>query len=102
MSFALVLAGFGAVLFISTGNTLVQTSVDDTVRGRIMGIWALGFGGSLPLGSFLAGGIAEWISPYTTIALFSAVLLTSSLVIYFRLPPRRGTRAADGVGGGGE
>jgi MFS family permease len=88
VSGALVFAGFGAVLFISTGNTLVQTSVDDSSRGRIMGIWAVAFGGSLPLGNFLAGGVAEFISPYPTIALFAGVMLAASLAIYFTLPPR--------------
>ncbi len=89
MSAPLLLAGFGAVSFISTGNTLVQTSVDDAIRGRIMGIWALAFGGSLPLGSFLAGLIAEVISPFATIQIFAAVLLAASLAIYARLPPKK-------------
>ncbi len=78
---ALVLAGFGAVMFFSTGNTLIQMSVDDHIRGRIMGLWAVGFGGSLPLGSFLVGATAEVLSPYTTIALFAGVLLLSSLAL---------------------
>lgn len=86
MSAALVIAGFGAVMFLSTGNTVVQTSVDDSIRGRIMGIWAVAFGGSLPLGAFLAGGVAEVISPYLTIALLSAVLASASLGIWFRVP----------------
>jgi MFS family permease len=91
---ALALAGFGAVIFMSTSNTLIQTSVEDRIRGRVMGIWALGFGGSLPLGSFLAGVVAEVLTPYPTIALFAAVLLAGSLVVYRRLPPRSAPAAA--------
>lgn len=83
---ALAFAGFGAVLFMSTGNTLVQTSVDDSIRGRIMGIWAVAFGGSVPLGNFLIGGVAELISPYLTIFFFTAVMLVVSIVIYRSLP----------------
>lgn len=59
MAVALVLAGFGGVHFISTGNTVVQLNVADSIRGRVMGIWALAFGGSLPIGSFLAGNLAD-------------------------------------------
>ena len=91
MGAGLAVAGFGAVMFMSTSNTLVQTSVDDSLRGRIMGIWSVGFGGSLPLGSFLAGWVAQWVSPYLTIAVFAAVLAVSSFVIWRRLPRRQAT-----------
>ena len=84
----LALAGFGAVTFLSTANTLVQTSIDDAVRGRVMGIWSVGFGGSLPLGSFLAGTVADVISPYATIGIFAGILALSSLVVWWRLPRR--------------
>ena len=89
MGAGLAVAGFGAVMFMSTSNTLVQTSVEDGMRGRIMGIWSVGFGGSLPLGSFLSGWVAQTISPYLTIALFSSVLAVASFVIWRRLPRRQ-------------
>jgi predicted MFS family arabinose efflux permease len=92
MGAALVLAGFGAVMFLSTGNTVIQIAVDDRIRGRIMGLWAVGFGGSLPLGSFLAGTAAEILSPYTTIALFAGVLLVSSIALDISLRRRARTR----------
>lgn len=89
MGAGLAVAGFGAVMFMSTSNTLVQTSVDDGLRGRIMGIWSVGFGGSLPLGAFLSGWVAQLISPFLTIAVFAAVLALSSFVIWRRLPRRQ-------------
>lgn len=89
MGAGLAVAGFGAVMFMSTSNTLVQTSVDDGLRGRIMGIWSVGFGGSLPLGAFLSGWVAQMISPFLTIALFALVLALSSFIIWWRLPRRR-------------
>jgi predicted MFS family arabinose efflux permease len=63
--------------------------VDDRLRGRIMGIWALAFGGSLPLGTMLAGFIADRISPYLTITIFAGVLALAGLVIYLKLPRRK-------------
>jgi hypothetical protein len=68
--------------------------VEDAIRGRIMGIWALGFGGSLPLGAFLSGWTAEFISPYATIGLFSTVLLAGSIVVRLTLPKRRAAASA--------
>lgn len=83
---ALLLAGMGAVTFLSTANTLVQTNVEDRIRGRIMGIWAVAFGGAIPLGSFITGLAARAFSPFVTIAAFSTVLLVVSLVVSSRLP----------------
>ena len=34
---ALVLSGFGAVMFLSTGNTLIQAAVEDRIRARLGG-----------------------------------------------------------------
>jgi len=59
VALALMIAGFGGILFVATGNTVVQLNVENTIRGRVMGIWALAFGGALPFGSFLAGGMAD-------------------------------------------
>ena len=107
VSGALMLTGVGAVTFLSVANTLIQTGVEDRIRGRIMGIWALVFGGSLPLGAFLAGVVAEAISPFLTISAFATALLFGSLVVYWRLsrshPDRgSGTSRANGEPAAGE
>jgi predicted MFS family arabinose efflux permease len=41
----MAVGGWGMLLYFSTTNTLIQTSVSDA-----MGIWALVFGGMMPLG----------------------------------------------------
>jgi MFS family permease len=71
--FPLVLAclaagGWGMLLFFSTANTLVQTSVSDAMRGRVMGIWALVFGGLMPLGGLESGALAQAVGVPWTIA----------------------------------
>ncbi len=55
----LFFAGFGIVLFYSIGNSTIQTQSPDHLRGRLMGIWALVFGGSMPIGSFWMGVVAQ-------------------------------------------
>ena len=58
-AFLLFFAGFGIILFFSIGNSIIQTQSPDHLRGRLMGIWALVFGGSMPIGSFWMGVIAQ-------------------------------------------
>ncbi len=58
-AFLLFFAGCGITLFFSIGNSIIQTQSPDHLRGRLMGIWALVFGGSLPIGSFWMGILAQ-------------------------------------------
>jgi MFS family permease len=58
-AFLLFFAGYGITLFFSVGNSIMQTQSPDHLRGRLMGIWALVFGGSMPIGSFWMGVIAQ-------------------------------------------
>ena len=58
-AFLLFFAGFGIILFFSIGNSIIQTQSPDHLRGRLMGIWALVFGGSMPIGSLWMGIIGQ-------------------------------------------
>jgi MFS family permease len=60
-AFFVFFCGFGAILFFSTSNTLIQSETPHELRGRVMGLWALGFGGGMPLGSFLIGLLASHV-----------------------------------------
>ena len=74
-AFFLFFAGFGVILFFSIGNSIIQTQSPDHLRGRLMGIWALVFGGSLPaVASGWASSLSGWVRvmPYRRAA-FSAL-----------------------------
>ena len=58
-AFMIYFTGFGLILFFSIGNSLIQTHSPDRLRGRIMGIWALVFGGGMPFGSLWMGALAS-------------------------------------------
>lgn len=60
-AFFVFFCGFGAILFFSTSNILIQSETPNELRGRVMGLWALGFGGGMPLGSFLIGLLASHV-----------------------------------------
>jgi MFS family permease len=81
----LALAGWGMLLYFSTTNTLIQTSVADNMRGRVMGIWALIFGGMLPVGSLEAGTLSQWVDVPWTVAFGALVCGAAALVTWLRV-----------------
>ncbi len=58
-SAGMFLAGFGALMFYASVQTMIQTNVPDNLRGRIMGLWMIAFSASVPLGSLWAGWLAR-------------------------------------------
>jgi len=76
----LAIVGFGVVLYFSTSNTVLQTIVPDDMRGRVMGIWALIFGGMIPLGSLEAGLMADFIGAPATIAIGALVCALAAVI----------------------
>jgi len=50
-----VIAGFGLVMYLSTGQSMLQLAVPDAKRGRVMALWAMTLSGSAPIGHLLAG-----------------------------------------------
>jgi MFS family permease len=82
----LVALGWGFMVVANSSNALVQTRVPDELRGRVMSVFTLTFFGGMPLGSLLAGAMAQRIGePATVLINASAVLLASSL-IFLRAP----------------
>jgi MFS family permease len=76
----LAAGGFGMVLYFSTSNTVLQTIVPNEMRGRVMGIWTLIFGGMVPLGSLQAGLMADALGTSTTIAIGAAICALAATV----------------------
>jgi MFS family permease len=54
----MVVAGWGTIAMAATTNSLIQLSVPDALRGRVMSVYTTVFAGSVPLGGLFAGGIA--------------------------------------------
>ncbi|MEY2482776.1 MAG: hypothetical protein QOK24_1304 [Verrucomicrobiota bacterium] len=76
----LAIVGFGVVLYFSTSNTVLQSIVPDEMRGRVMGIWTLIFGGMIPLGSLEAGVMADFIGTPATMAIGALICALAALV----------------------
>jgi len=54
-------AGFGLILYLSTGQSTMQLAVPDELRGRVMALWAMTLSASAPLGHFLAGELVTLV-----------------------------------------
>lgn len=59
-AFALVVGiGLASMLMVNTINVVVQNSVPDELRGRVMSLYVTVFAGTAPLGGLFAGAIAQ-------------------------------------------
>ncbi len=65
--------GYAYFLVITSLSTVLQERVDDAYRGRVMALWVMGFGGTVPLGVLIAGPIAQATS-ITAVVLFGAAV----------------------------
>ena len=71
----LFVTGYFAVLVTASSNATLQLSAPDALRGRVMSLYTLVFGGSVPLGALLVGVISEhWGVPTAFLAMGAAGL----------------------------
>jgi MFS family permease len=78
----LFLTGFGLILFFSVGNSMIQTHAPNELRGRLMGVWALVFGGGMPFGSFWMGVVAQRTSSGVSMQVGGLFCALGALVVY--------------------
>jgi MFS family permease len=81
--------GFGLMQQMAATNTILQTIVDDTKRGRVMAYYAMAFQGMAPFGSLLGGVVAARIGAPATLAVGGAICLAGSLGFARQLPTIR-------------
>ena len=79
----LAVGGWGMLLYFAPTNTLIQTSVPDEMRGRVMGIWALVFGGMMPVGGIESGLLSQAVGVPWTIASGALVCAGAGFVTWW-------------------
>ena len=98
---ALVLAGLTMMMQFTSTNTLIQAMVPDRLRGRVMALYAMMFLGMAPIGSLLAGAIADHVGAPITVALGGLASFAGGLVFARKWPamraPARELVAAQGM-----
>lgn len=90
------MVGFAGVLFMTTANTRLQLLVPGHMRGRVMGMYALLFVGTTPIGSLLIGQLAESVGVQATVLCMAGLCAAgvAAGLLYAR-------RSAPVTGGGG-
>lgn len=63
----LPVTGGGMMVAMASTNTFVQTVVEERLRGRVMAFYVMAFLGAAPIGSLIAGVVADRIGVPTTI-----------------------------------
>jgi MFS family permease len=80
MAFVLLaVVGFTSMVFMATGNTMMQVASAPSMRGRVMAVYAMVFLGSTPIGGPVMGWLAEQTGPRFAFALGGAVAVASAL-----------------------
>jgi len=81
----MLLVGFSMMQVIASGNTILQTIVDEDKRGRVMSFYTLAFIGAAPIGSLLAGALANQIGAVPTVIVCGLLCIIASLWFFGRL-----------------
>jgi MFS family permease len=71
----LVALGFAGITFATTANTLLQLTVPNELRGRVMSLYILLFAGSTPIGGFLIGSLSSSIGVSWTLLICAGLCL---------------------------
>jgi MFS family permease len=85
----LFLIGFAAMVQMAASNTVLQTIVDEDKRGRVMSFYTMAFMGVAPLGSLLAGAVADEVGAPEMVRLGGLCCIAGSAVFTARLPHLR-------------
>ena len=85
----LVLVGGGMMMQMAATNTLIQTLVDERMRGRVMSFYTMAFFGMTPFGSLLAGVVASRFSAEIAVRSGGVVTVLAVLLFMRRLPALR-------------
>jgi MFS family permease len=81
----MLLTGFGMMAQMASANTLLQTSVDDDKRGRIMSIHMMSFTGTAPFGSLWGGAAATHIGAPLTVLIGGGLCLVGAAAYALQL-----------------
>jgi MFS family permease len=83
------LLGVGFMFQFTLINTLLQTRVEDAMRGRVMSLYTLTLFGFSPFGNLLVGALSESIGLSTALLAMAAITLASAVMIFWKTPQMR-------------
>jgi MFS family permease len=85
--------GMCGTLVAGMGNNMIQTTVDDAYRGRIMSLWGLLFIGLMPIGQLALGAIGSLLGIREALVVGGAITLAAGVYAWLRVPVLRDWRS---------
>jgi MFS family permease len=81
----MLVTGFGMMQGLTASNTILQTLVDEKMRGRVMSYYTMAFVGMAPFGSLLAGALAHAIGAPRTVIVSGIACILGSFWFWSRM-----------------
>lgn len=86
--------GYSVMRQMASANTLIQTSIPDRYRGRIMALYSMTVVGLGPFGSLAAGAMAHAFGARATVLAGGVIALVAAAVFRVRMPAEKMGHAA--------
>jgi MFS family permease len=80
----MAVVGGAVVCCANATNVLLQQSVPDAWRGRVIGLYAMAFQGMSPLGNLLTGAVAEQLGLRLTLTINGLIIVAVALITRWR------------------
>ena len=87
--FLAILLGIGFMTTYTLINTLLQTTVMDEMRGRVMSLYTLTFFGFTPFGNLAIGSLSEWIGLTSTLVISAILCFVTAALLFWWTPSIR-------------
>ena len=81
----MLLLGWAVIAIAATTNTIIQMTVPDRLRGRVMSVYTTVFAGSSPIGGLIAGAIAAAAGVAAALFVGGAVAIGAAAVAGVRV-----------------
>jgi MFS family permease len=85
----MALVGGGLMLAVASANTILQTIVEDRLRGRMASYFTIAFLGVAPLGNLAAGALAAAIGAPLTLVVNGVLCVVAAAYFWYQLPKFR-------------
>lgn len=81
--------GLGGVLLMASSNTVIQTVVDNQMRGRVMALFTMAFTGTAPVSNLVMGWMAQRVGGATVLLFTGSICVLAAWVFHRHLPSIR-------------
>lgn len=91
---AVFVTGAAYFVIVTALSTTLQMRVHDDVRGRVMGLWMMGWAGLVPVGGLIAGPVIDGLGLVPVLLFGAAAALVLAIVVNLGEPDLREVGAA--------